>query len=68
MAPWKHIAGRRRAGSPQVGHTGVQHPLRDSEPDEEGQYWERTEREGLRKEECRKATAEMEKMDEVGET
>lgn len=36
MAPWNRIAGRRRAGSPQVGHTGVQHPLRDSEPDEEG--------------------------------
>lgn len=46
-------------------HTGDKHPLQD--PDEEEVLGANGEKKGLRKEECQKATTEVEKMHTVGE-
>lgn len=68
MVLWNHMAGWSRVDSLQLGHTAVQHPIRDSELDKgQAVLGENQEKGGLRKEEYRKETAEMEKMDEAGE-
>ena len=65
---WSHMARWSRVGSLHLGHTAVQHPIRDSEPDKgEAVLGENQERGGQRKDECRKETAEMENMGGAGE-
>lgn len=32
---WNHLARGSRVAPPQIGHSDIWHPLRDSEPDEE---------------------------------
>lgn len=54
MVLWNHIAGWSRFGSPTARHPGVRLSLGDSEPDEEAVLGQNQEREGLRREDCRK--------------
>lgn len=54
MVLWNRIAGWSRFGSPTARRPGVRLSLGDSEPDEEAVLGQNQEREGLRREDCRK--------------